>query len=116
MDHEVTIMQVYEGYINLTNQELSTILEPFNHKDLESMIRKGAENIYSTEGQTYKAFARWLYKWLGQYTRFKQHKFDIIFNILYYKEAIYEPESKDYYKFVAWLEKKICKTILKRGK
>ena len=107
--NEVTIMRIYEAYLNLTNPNF----EAPDVEMLESQVRKGCQNIYSVEGRVYKDFARWLYKNLKKYLRFKKHKFDIAFNILYYKDAIYEPEGEDYYKFVDWLRTELMLLAIK---
>ena len=112
MKQEMTIMELYSAYLNLTNKDY----EAPEAEVLEQRIRDGAADIYSTAGQWYARFIKWLVKYLKQYTRHKKYSFDIIFNILYYKDAASEPESQDYYDFVKWLQAKICKDILKGGK
>lgn len=107
---EATIMQIYQAYLNLTNPDY----EAPEVEVLEQMIRQGSQDVYSVAGQNYKAFARWLYYNLKQYLRHKHYKFDTLFNILYYKDAVTEPESQDYYNFTNWLRIKLCKEILKR--
>lgn len=107
---EATIIQMYQAYLNLTNPDY----EAPEAEVLEQMIRQGSQDVYSVAGQNYKAFARWLFNNLKKYLRYCPYKFDTLFNILYYKDAVTEPENQDYYNFMHWLRIKLCREILKR--